>query len=291
MSTSTDVNKIFNDGERLVPLLTHNDDELIRHYSSHNFFRNIINKDTSRLNLNSLSILDVGFGAGYASYVYSKLSQVSKVKGIDVSEDSLVWSKENFCSPKINYELCNAIDFLSRREKYSYIVTRHVLEHIKDGLNIVKENKYTNRLCINVPYNEGDGNEFHVVKRINESLFPKYENVEFFYEDLHGNTYKNKPDSIFINSIVFIASKKGMPKVESYFKFPLKAPKLDDIIADLTYENTNFVKNIIHIQSQRLKSCKSKIMSLENGRSELMDKCSGLLQENAHFKKRASRNI
>ena len=210
-----------------------------------------------------VSILDVGFGTGYACFLYSKMDSVSRIQGIDVSQESLDWALDNFNDKKINYKLQDAVKFLAKKDKYDYIVTRHVLEHIDDGLNIIKENKYNNRLCINVPYDEGEGNEFHILKGIKESSFPSYDNVEFFYEDLSGNTYYTKPNGVFINSIVYVASKKGMVKASEYFKFPYLAPKIEDIFTDLTENNDKFIKSIIEIQSQRLKIAQDEQNSLE----------------------------
>ncbi len=228
------VEHIFNDGERMVPFLSHNDDELVRHYGSHNFFRKVITEDFERLKVKDVTILDVGFGTGYACYLYSKLQNVSKVFGVEISKISYDWAIENFNNKKIDYTLGDAIKYLAKKDKYDYIVTRHVLEHIEDGLNIIKENKYSKRLCISVPYNEGEGNEFHILKGIQEGSFPQYKNVEFFYEDLEGHTYDKIPKGIFINSITFVASKDNLPKVRDYFKFPFKAPNIEDIFTDLT---------------------------------------------------------
>jgi SAM-dependent methyltransferase len=244
---NVDVDLIFNDGERLVPFLSHDSGELIRHYSSHRFFKKIIIKDIKACDLKDISILDLGFGTGYASYLYANIQQTATVKSIDVSGDSLEWAKNNYYNEKIDYEICDAEKFLKKKETYSYIVTRHVLEHINNGLDIIKEHKFTNRLCINVPYNEGVGNVYHLLTGITEKDFPKYKNVEFFYEDLNGITYSEIPKHTHINSIICIASKDGMPKVGSYFTFPLGAGTAEELFKELSSDNFNFVKNILEI--------------------------------------------
>ena len=148
VSNNTDVHKIFNDGERMVPFLSHDSKELVRHYSSHNFFKKIIAEDIKKLGLENVSVLDLGFGTGYASYLYSKVDGVSSVHGIDVSAEGLEWAQENFYSKNIKLELSDAKQYLSRSKPHDYIVTRHVLEHIDDGLNIIEERKFNNRLCM-----------------------------------------------------------------------------------------------------------------------------------------------
>lgn len=253
MSNSIDADETYNEGERMIPIPSYGDDELIRHYSSHKFFRHIINQDIKKYKLKDLSILDLGFGTGYASFLYSKIDAVKSVHGIDVTDDGLGWARENFNNEKIEYELIDAASSLSRKRIYDYIVTRHVLEHIEDGLNVVKEDKYTKRLCINVPYDEGGGNPFHMLVGIVESSFPEYKNVEFFYEDLEGNTYEKKPRGVFINSIVFIASKDGMSPVKSYFKFPVNAASIDEVIDDFTESNANYARSAIKILLERYK--------------------------------------
>lgn len=251
MSSSTSADDTYNEGERMMPIPTYGDAELIRHFSSHKFFRHIVKEDIKKLKLTNLSILDLGFGTGYASFLYSRINEVSKLHAIDVTDDGLEWALENFNDKKINYELVDAATCLSRKRDYDYIITRHVLEHIEDGLNVVKENKYSKRLCVNVPYDEKEGNPYHVLHGIVEKSFPDYKNVEFFYEDLKGITYATKPRGIFINSIVFIASKDGLPPVKSYFKFPVPAATINEIVDDFTDSNASYSRTAIGIISDR----------------------------------------
>ena len=84
---------ICNDGERLIPFLSHDTSEAARHMSSHNFFRNIIKKDIQLAKLSKVDILDLGFGTGYGSYMYSKINEVDKIIAIDVSDELLEWAK------------------------------------------------------------------------------------------------------------------------------------------------------------------------------------------------------
>lgn len=270
MSTSNKADETYNEGERMMPIPSYGDEELIRHYSSHKFFRNILSEDIKRQKLKKLDILDLGFGTGYASYLYSKIDSVANVYAIDVTDDGLDWALENFDNEKINYELIDAERCLARKKTYDYIVTRHVLEHIEDGLNVIKESKYTKRLCVNVPYDEIEGNPFHVLTGIVESSFPEYKNVEFFYEDLKGVTYNKKPKNIFINSIVFIASKDGMPQVGSYFKFPVKAASIDEIIDEFTDSNTNYARSAIKIMLDRYNHLLDEKNQLEPYRDQLI---------------------
>ena len=277
--------EIYNEGERLIPFLSHDDNETIRHLSSHIFFKQIIINDMKSKKLRNLSVLDLGFGTGYASFVYASIDGVASVKSIDVSEDSLEWARDNYYNEKINYEICDAKKFIKKSKPFSYILTRHVLEHIEDGLNVVKEENFNNRLCINVPFNEKKGNPYHILTGIQQSDFPKFENVEFFYEDLHGNTYDKIPDGIFINSIICIASKRGMPKVKDYFTFPVKAPSIEVIFRELSTDNFNFVKNILSIQNKRVRQGAEAIKKYDELKADLTKELKRLKQDNLKLQK------
>jgi len=281
MEKRFNISSILNDGERLIPFISHDDAETVRHLSSHFFFRDIINKDANITNNTSQSVLDLGFGTGYASFIYANLDTVGKVKSIDVSDELLEWAIENYFNKKIDYEIRDAVKYLKNlKQPYNYVVTRHVLEHIKDGLNIISENNFSDRLLINVPYNEKKGNPHHIITGITEKNFPKFNNVEFFYEDLDGNTYNRIPKGIFINSIICIASKPGLPKVSSYFKFPIKSARITEIYQILAKNNYNFIDNILRVQLSRGLNYKSHIVELD----ELKVKYSTLITENHKLK-------
>lgn len=273
MSDTVNADETYNEGERMMPIPSYGDDELVRHFSSHKFFRHIINQDIQKYNLKSLSILDLGFGTGYASFLYSKMKAVESIHAIDVTDDGFGWALENFNSKKIKYELVDAVSCLSRKTTYDYIVTRHVLEHIEDGLNVVAEEKYTKRLLINVPYNEGKGNPFHILTGIVEESFPDYRNVEFFYEDLEGNTYDKKPKGIFINSIAFIASKDDVPAAKSYFAFPVRAADINEIIDEFTESNVQYSRSAIKIMLERYNSVVNQKRELELKLLQQLETC------------------
>jgi hypothetical protein len=260
---------LSNNGERLIPFISHNDEETIRHLASHLFFKKIIINDIDNIYTDKLEILDLGFGAGYASFVYASIDEVKSVKAIDVEDDLLKWAKINYYNKKIDYEITDAKAYLEKSKAFSYICTRHVLEHIDNGLNFIKEKDFTHRLCINVPYNEKPGNPYHVLTSITKKDFPKYKNVEFFYEDLDGNTYDKIPKNVFINSIICIASKDGLPRVGDYFKFPIKAPSIKDIYQLLSKNNYNFVENMLLAQSEKARQAEL-YKTLKNDHEELL---------------------
>ena len=50
---------IFNNGERLIPRVTHDLNELIRHRSSYLFFKEVISKDLSSVAKKTVTIIDL----------------------------------------------------------------------------------------------------------------------------------------------------------------------------------------------------------------------------------------
>ena len=287
MSTDNlDLETLCNDGERLIPFITHDDDEVIRHFSSHLFFKKIIEKDSIYFsNKTNFRVLDLGFGTGYASCIYANIDSVNKVTAIDVSENLLEWAKENYYNKKIEYKIKDAKIFLNSDKKYDYIITRHVLEHIEGGLSFIEENNYNNRLMINVPYKEPKGNPHHVITGITEKHFPKYSNIEFFYEYIGGKTYINRPDGVFINSIICIASKGDLPKVSEYFNFPVKATTVLEAYESISDSNFNLANNIVKKQIERGLNYPIKQNNIEKivSRASILEKDNIALRKNVEL--------
>ncbi|MEW6574520.1 MAG: class I SAM-dependent methyltransferase, partial [Bacillota bacterium] len=76
---------IYNEGERLIPGVTHDVSEMVRHKSSYSFFKLIISLDI-RLKLVDIPVrvLDFGCGVGYGSAMIAQIPGVL-VTGVDVS--------------------------------------------------------------------------------------------------------------------------------------------------------------------------------------------------------------
>lgn len=67
---------IYNRGERLVPYVSHDNGELVRHRSSYAFFHRIIAEDTAaREPSATVSIVDLGFGSGYGCALLSSFEK------------------------------------------------------------------------------------------------------------------------------------------------------------------------------------------------------------------------
>jgi len=214
---------IYNDGERLIPGVTHDLDEEIRHRSSYRFFRKIIENDiaSSELRGRTITILDLGCGTGHGSRELAEISG-SRVTGVDISPDSIAYAKENYCAGNVDYLVADMQKVIAEMPVYDYIVSRHAIEHVPDGLDLCLSLKWGRRMMINVPYNEPPGNEYHVLTEISKDSFPKHPGTEFFYEDLHGVTFYEETNAE-INSIVGIYSDPALPSVSQSLAFPYAA--------------------------------------------------------------------
>jgi len=158
---------IRNNDERIIPRITHDNQELIRHRSSYMFFKKIIENDIINKNVSfPIKILDIGCGVGHGCYLLSDIPG-SKIVGIDISPESIEYAKNNYQNPNISYYVVSLEYFLLNNKEFDYIVSRHSIEHISDGITKLKELKWKNRLLINVPYNEPKGNNiYHLVDNI-----------------------------------------------------------------------------------------------------------------------------
>jgi hypothetical protein len=214
---------IYNDGERLVPYVSHGDNELIRHRSSYAFFHAVIASD---LQANpklggQVSIADLGFGSGYGCALLSSLPS-SQITGVDIGSECEVFARKYYGRSNVNYLIRDLTKFIPEAESFDYVVSRGVLEHVPDGLKLIKSINFQQRVMIDVPYDEAPGNEHHVLTGIKEEAFADLKDCEFFYEDLEGRIFDagNKPEKA--NMIMAVISDPNLPKIGNLFKFPIE---------------------------------------------------------------------
>jgi ubiquinone/menaquinone biosynthesis C-methylase UbiE len=230
---------IYNEGERLIPFFTHNEDEVIRHFSSYSFFSKVIQMDIEKNNIHEVNVLDVGFGCGYGCFILSKLRNVKQVTGIDVSYACKLFAQENYGARNIDFVVKDAAEYLAQNRSFNYITSRGVIEHIPNGLKLTQDSNYTQRLIIDVPYNEKPGNQHHVILAIKEDAFQNYENYELFYEGLDGTIYdsKNKPSDA--NMILCVASRDDLLPVSEMFEFPIHPVSIEYIKDEMMSRSEN----------------------------------------------------
>ncbi|RON22921.1 hypothetical protein BK660_06595 [Pseudomonas brassicacearum] len=228
MSTNSQtLDAIYNEGERLVPGETHGRDEVVRHKSSYQLFRDIIESDILRdpsMLVSGFTILDIGCGTGHGTFMLSDILG-AKITGIDPSIESVQYAKDNYGAKNIQYVNGDAESYVRESRSFDYVVSRHALEHVVDGLNFALKVDCRKRLMVNVPFNEGDGNVHHLVHWIKEEQFEAYPNKEFFYEGLDGVTELTRTEENPPNSIVCISSAPELKPVRELFEFPIAAWK------------------------------------------------------------------
>lgn len=212
---------IYNAGERLIPGVTHNLSEEIRHRSSYEFFKKVIEADLQISHTDSIKILDIGCGTGHGCRTLADIP-AALVYGIDVSSDAIDYAKKNYHAENVSYRVANIQDLLADTTEYDYVVSRGAIEHIENGLNLCLQIKFRRRMIINVPYNEPAGNEFHLINHITKASFADFPNNEIYYEDMQGVTVDNEqyPN---INIIICVSSKEGISLVAQMLTFPVLA--------------------------------------------------------------------
>lgn len=216
--------KIYNEGERLIPGITHDMMELARHRSSYSFFRKVIELDlVEKRVFTPVRIIDIGCGTGHGCYLLSEIPG-SQVVGVDISIESIEYAKKYYCKENISYQLANVEEFISTMPEYDYVVSRGVIEHIPNGLHIILAAKWRHRLLFDVPYDEPKGNPHHLLLGIREKDFSEFSEAELFYEDLEGVIYDapNKPSKP--NMIMCVCSRPSLTKLkDSQINFPIQA--------------------------------------------------------------------
>src|SRR5919199_4889801 len=128
--------KIYNAGERLIPGITHDIPELVRHRNSYFFFRRVIELDiASRGEAETLRIVDLGCGVGYGCEILSELPNVHIV-GVDSSAESIEFARTRYARSNITYEIADLLEYIHTMPEFDYVVSRGVLEHVPDGLQL-----------------------------------------------------------------------------------------------------------------------------------------------------------
>lgn len=217
--------QIHNQGERLIPGVTDDTVELVRHKSSYELFRRVIESDLISGHFNAkgnIRILDLGCGVGHGAYMLADIPGTTVI-AIDCSEDTINYAKTHYDKVNITYVVIDAARFVETMPEFDYVVSRHALEHIPNGIAVAAACKYSARLMVNVPFDEADVNPHHRVHFIREASFVEYEDPEILYEDLTGVTYYERPENLTSNSIICISSKSPFPKIKKIISFPVPA--------------------------------------------------------------------
>jgi SAM-dependent methyltransferase len=217
--------RIYNAGERLIPGVTHDLAEVVRHRSSYAFFRRVIELDLqgSRRSEREIEIVDLGCGVGHGCYALSEI-QGSSVVGVENSPECLRYADDRYSRGNVAYVCADLVDYIPAMPEVDYAVSRGVFEHVPDGLRLAFLVKRRCRLMFDVPYDEPESrNPHHVLHGIREDDLSGFPGVELFFQDLEGVIYdaQHKPPSP--NMILCVSSHLALPDVASRIRFPVPA--------------------------------------------------------------------
>ena len=220
---STLEKKIYNSGERLIPKITHDFSELVRHMSSYLFFRRMIDLDiATQEKSGAVHIIDLGCGVGYGCEILSKIPN-SQIMGIDCSPESIEYAKSHYIRKNITYLVVDLVEYIPKMPEFDYIVSRNTFEHIPNGLQLALNTKWRFRLMFDVPYDEPPGhNPHHLLFNIREEAFSKFPEKQLFYQDLAGFIYNiaHKPPTP--NIIICVCKRPSLQKIaDSNISFPV----------------------------------------------------------------------
>ena len=223
--------RIYNEGERLIPGITHNLEELIRHRNSYMFWKRIIEHDVATGNTSDpIRILDLGSGVGHGCVTLAEIPG-TEVVGIDNEAEVIAYARSKYPAPNITYEVADIVAYVKSMTEFDYVVSRGVLEHIPDGLTVARDARWSKRLMFDVPYQESEGNPHHVLHFIGEQDFGGFDHAELFYQDLQGVTYDHEHKPERANMIMCVARTAILPAIaDAGFTFPdlIWQPKPDD---------------------------------------------------------------
>jgi SAM-dependent methyltransferase len=211
---------IYNEGERLIPYVTHNHNELVRHRSSYVFWRAIVELDLPRLR-EPVTIVDLGCGVGHGCATLAEIPG-TQVVGVDTSAESLDYAARHYARPNIEYVRGDLVEYIPSMRPFDYAVSRGAMEHIPDGLELTRQSSWRQRLMFDVPYAEAKGvNPHHVVHDVKEHAFGRFGDAEVFFQDLAGVTYdlRRKPERP--NMIVCVVSRPGLARASRELRFPI----------------------------------------------------------------------
>jgi 2-polyprenyl-3-methyl-5-hydroxy-6-metoxy-1,4-benzoquinol methylase len=234
---------LYNEGERLIPYVSHNEEELVRHRSSYAFFHKVISIDLQNgpKKKGDVKIVDLGFGTGYGAALLCSIPN-SKVTGVDIAPECETFAKRYYPRQNVDYVIEDLSTYVPKMAAFDYAVSRGVLEHVPDGLNLTQQIPCKKRVMIDVPYKEKPGNDHHVLTGITEADFASLQNCELFYEDLQGNIYDATDFPPDANMIMAVMSDPSLPKIKDILKFPIAAVTSNEleVLSEATLQGSEF---------------------------------------------------
>jgi len=219
--------RIFNKGERLIPGVTHDMAQYVRHRSSYEFFRAVIEADLAGRE-GPISIVDLGCGVGHGSEVLAGIPG-TRVFGVDSSAEAIGFAREFYPRENVEYEVCDLVSWIPAAPEFDFAVSRNVFEHIHGGLALAGQVRWRRRFLFDLPYDEPPGyNPHHIITRILEGDLASFPGAELFCQDGCGVIFDapNKPPDPKI--VVCICRRAEGPRlVDIDIPFPFAAWRPD----------------------------------------------------------------
>jgi 2-polyprenyl-3-methyl-5-hydroxy-6-metoxy-1,4-benzoquinol methylase len=136
-------------------------------------------------------ILDAASGTGYGCYLLKKYGLASSVLGVDISPETIAYSKSNYKLPDVSYKVFDlSKDFNFSSSNFNLITSFETLEHLSDHQHLLQSFKKllikNGLLIISTPNTDNypQDNIFHK-KELNQNQFfsllnKHFKNVQIF---------------------------------------------------------------------------------------------------------------
>ena len=169
-------------GERFVPGYP----ELIHLYQEHIIRYLFASQFTKKK-----TVLDAGCGTGYGSFFIAK-NGARKVIGIDISDEAITYSKNNFSAANIEFQKGDCCKTGFPDSSFDVIIAFELIEHLEQYEDFIKEMgkilKKDGIIILSTPnkltYNSVNPFHFHefTENELNELLSKNFEHVSIFYQ-------------------------------------------------------------------------------------------------------------
>ncbi len=114
--------KLVFTGERLIPEINKGAPFYYEHLARYLFSCQLTKQKT---------VLDIGCGSGYGSYILSTLGEAKKVYALDISESSILYAKNKYAQKKIDFQIDNAETLLTiHNKKIDIAISFELIEHL-----------------------------------------------------------------------------------------------------------------------------------------------------------------
>lgn len=186
------------------------------------------------------SVLDLGCGTGYGSFLLSNLGKAETVLGVDISKESVDYALTHYKNKRIDFQVGDVEQLKNiKPSSVDIIVSFELIEHINNQEKVIEEIKRvmrsTGKCLISTPnkYTYPDNNIYHK-KELYPEDFKNFLKQYFKYVDFYHQCYEIaeviKPESYSIN-VAKVLSDNYVKASGEFFTPPLNKNNSQYIIA------------------------------------------------------------